>query len=87
MLAAPAAARIIGAEPAIIAGSGAELVVHALTEAGCQGEAAFQDLLPEARALALMAPHLAPTQPLRPLYLRAPDAKPQAGTSLPRIGP
>jgi len=87
LLAAPAAARQIGAKPVIIAGSGAELIVRALTAAGGQGEAAFPDLLPEARSLALMAPDLAPTQPLRPLYLRAPDARPQAGTSLPRIGP
>jgi tRNA threonylcarbamoyl adenosine modification protein YeaZ len=87
LLAAPAAARHIGAKPAIIAGSGAERVAHALTAAGGQGEAALPDLLPEARALALMAPDLAPTQPLLPLYLSAPDAKPQAGASLPRIGP
>jgi hypothetical protein len=42
------------------------------------------DLQPDARALAAIAADLVPDPPLRPLYLRPPDVKPQADRSLPR---
>jgi tRNA threonylcarbamoyladenosine biosynthesis protein TsaB len=87
LLAAPAAARRIGGEPAIIVGSGAVLVGQALAACGGQAETMLLDLLPSARALALLATELAPTHPLRPLYLRPPDVKPPADPSLLRASP
>ena len=42
------------------------------------------DLQPHARFLAMLAPDLTPLDPVKPLYLRAPDAKPQSQASLPR---
>lgn len=57
--------------------------------AAAQGHAAAcaaEDVLPDARVLATMAPGLeAVAGPLMPLYLRPPDAKPQDGRSLPRM--
>ena len=53
--------------------------------AGGQAEAALVDLQPHARAVAALAVALAPTRPLRPLYLRRPDAKLQGDKSLPRV--
>jgi hypothetical protein len=44
-------------------------------------------LLAVARWLALLAERLTPIHPVRPLYLRAPDAKPQDGHSLMRVSP
>jgi tRNA A37 threonylcarbamoyladenosine modification protein TsaB len=84
---AHAAARRIGVAPAIIVGSGAEPVVRALAAADGQAEARLPELLPAARSLALLATELAPIDPLRPLYLRLPDAKPQADPCLPRSTP
>jgi tRNA threonylcarbamoyl adenosine modification protein YeaZ len=69
---------------AIIVGSGAELVARAVGAAGGQAEAMLVDLQPDARALAAIAANLVPDPPLRPLYLRPPDVKPQADRSLPR---
>lgn len=44
------------------------------------------ETLPDARVLALIAGALEPIAgPLLPLYLRPPDAKPQDGTSMPRV--
>lgn len=45
---------------------------------------ALPDLQPDARDLAACARHLTPLDEARPLYLRAADAKPQAGKSLAR---
>ena len=81
------AARRIGVAPAIIVGSGAEAVVRALAAAGGQAEAMLPQLLPAARSLALLATDLAPIDPLRPLYLRPLDAKPQADPCHPRPTP
>lgn len=87
LLASEVAAHHIGARPAIVVGSGAELVAGAVRAAGGRAEAALAELQPDARALALLAADLAPTHPLRPLYLRPLDAKPQADHSLPRAAP
>jgi tRNA threonylcarbamoyladenosine biosynthesis protein TsaB len=76
LLTAAAAAQLIGRQPAIIVGSGAVLVGQALGACGGEAETMLPDLLPSARALALLATELAPTHPLRPLYLKPPDAKP-----------
>lgn len=76
------AARAIGAGGALVVGSAARAVA-ALVEDG-QVQAAMPDLQPHARVLAMLAPNLAPVSPLEPIYLRAPDAKPQGDKSLPR---
>jgi tRNA threonylcarbamoyladenosine biosynthesis protein TsaB len=67
----------------LVAGSGAARFVAAARAAGLDPIARFGDLEPDARYLTSFqeAPGLVP---LRPLYLRAPDAKPQDGKSLPR---
>jgi tRNA threonylcarbamoyladenosine biosynthesis protein TsaB len=81
------AAHQIGSRPTILVGSGASAVATALEAQGQQAEIAFPDLQPHAAALALMAPGLTPAKPLAPLYLRAPDARPQDDKSLPRAAP
>jgi tRNA threonylcarbamoyladenosine biosynthesis protein TsaB len=87
LLAADEAARRIGPRPATVVGSGAELVAAAVTAAGGQAEAVLLDLQPDARSLASLAADLVPVHPLRPLYLRPPDVRPQADRSLPRASP
>jgi tRNA threonylcarbamoyl adenosine modification protein YeaZ len=87
LLAADDAALCIGSRPAIVVGSGAASVADAVRAAGGQAEVAFADLQPDARSLVLLAADLAPAHPLRPLYLRPPDVRPQADRSLPRAAP
>jgi tRNA threonylcarbamoyladenosine biosynthesis protein TsaB len=88
MLVTPAqAARAIGPAPVLVLGSGAPAVAAAVAAAGREAEARLIDLEPHARALALAAHELAPLDPVKPLYLRAPDAKPQGDKSLPRALP
>jgi tRNA threonylcarbamoyladenosine biosynthesis protein TsaB len=82
LLSASAAAQHIGRTPVIIVGSGAALVADALGAYPGEAETMLLDLLPSARTLAVLATELAPTQPLRPLYLRAPDVKPPANPAL-----
>lgn len=68
----------------VVAGNGAALVSEAAA-VGASPEALLPGLQPDARVLAEMAfalPALA--TPLRPLYLRPPDAKPQLGKSVAR---
>lgn len=67
----------------LAAGSGASRLSSAAQAAGRSVVARFHDLEPDARFLTSFteAPGLGP---MRPLYLRAPDAKPQDGKSLPR---
>ena len=81
------AAHRIGPLPVIVVGSGAEPVATAIRASGGRAEATLVDLQPDARALASMAAELVPVRPLRPLYLRPPDVKPQADRSLPRAAP
>ena len=76
------AARVIGRQPVLIVGSGAAAVVAA---AEGYAEARLPDLQPHARSLAIMAPELAPVGRVTPIYLRQPDAKPQADKALPRM--
>ncbi len=75
------AAALVGSEPALIAGSGAGAVAIL---AGPRAEASLSDLQPHARMLAVIAPGLQPLEPVAPLYLREPDAKPSANPSLVR---
>lgn len=65
----------------IVVGPGASAV-----EAASSGRllATGGDLRPDVRVLAIAAPLLTPLAEPRPLYVRAADAKPQTGKSLPR---
>jgi tRNA threonylcarbamoyladenosine biosynthesis protein TsaB len=78
------AARTLGPDGAVVVGSGAAAVAAAAGEAGIAVDPRFPDLEPHARNLALMAGRLAPVSPVRPLYLRLPDARPQEGGTLAR---
>lgn len=76
-----AAAKMRDAALGAVVGSGGPLV----SASGDAIEAFQPDIQPDARVLASMAGALAPLkEPLRPLYLRPPDAKPQAGKSVAR---
>ncbi len=73
-------------EACIAVGSGASLLAKA---AGADGRviALMPDALPDAADLAAICADRAPeTGPLAPLYLRAPDAKPQDGFAVARLG-
>ncbi len=68
----------------VLAGGGAALVRRAVADPD-RVEAVLPDLQPDARVLAGMAMTRTPQhEPLHPLYLRAPDAKPQSGKAIPR---
>ena len=69
-----------------LAGSGAEAVRSAATAVGVQIMDCDAALEPDARALLEVAQTLAPLTTVMPLYIRPPDALPQAGKSLPRAG-
>lgn len=85
LLSVAAAARLGAPASLLVVGSAAEAVAAAAADAGRPARAALPDLLPAASMLARMAARLAPlTEPLRPLYLRPPDAKPQTGKSIAR---
>jgi tRNA threonylcarbamoyladenosine biosynthesis protein TsaB len=71
------AGRLGGDVPIVVAGSGAEAVAAAARREEREAVAELPDLQPDARHLVHMASTLpATTKPLRPLYLRAADAKP-----------
>jgi tRNA threonylcarbamoyl adenosine modification protein YeaZ len=71
--------RHVSANGLFVVGSGAASVASAAVAAGKDFVTAhFENLQPHARQLALMAPALSPTAAVKPLYLRPPDAKPQA---------
>jgi tRNA threonylcarbamoyladenosine biosynthesis protein TsaB len=80
----PQVAALVAPSPLLVLGSGAQLVAEAAHGIGRKVEARAPELLPDARDLATMAPVLPVRKPLIPVYLRAPDAKPQTGKSLPR---
>ena len=72
---------------ALVAGSGRVAVALEASRRGRELRGVFADLLPEAGDLAVIAANRLPQQrPVAPLYLRAPDAKPQADKSLARAG-
>lgn len=75
------AAAAIGPVPTLIVGSGATAIA---VLAHGRVETRLPDLQPHARYLAMMAPNLAPAEHVRPIYLRPPDAKPQADKAIPR---
>lgn len=71
---------------ALVAGSGAALVAPEAGRMGLAISAAMPYLLPDAAHLALLTCDMpAPDRPISPLYLRAPDAKPQEDKSLARV--
>jgi ribosomal-protein-alanine N-acetyltransferase len=74
------AAAMVGRRQAVIVGSGAVTVANSVADASGQVEVALVDLQPRARAVAALAVDLAPTGPVRPLYLRLPDARLPAAT-------
>ena len=84
LLAPEEASALIGGRPVVVVGSGARAIVGAIVAAGGKAEACLPDLQPHARSLALLAADLTPISPVRPLYLRPPDVKPQADKSLSR---
>jgi tRNA threonylcarbamoyladenosine biosynthesis protein TsaB len=67
--------------PLLCVGSAAEIVAEAARRSGRQAKARLPPLQPNARYLAALAPALEIRKPLRPLYLRAPDARPQVDMS------
>lgn len=74
------AAALLPRECGIAVGSGAEALSAAALPRGLQIDVLLPDLQPSAAALAELGFEAKETLPtLRPLYLRAPDAKPQAG--------
>jgi len=77
LLTAQEAARSVGRRGAVVVGTGAQAVAGLAKEAGGNAEARFPDLQPHAGKLARLAPRLAPIAPVRPLYLRPPDARAQ----------
>jgi tRNA threonylcarbamoyladenosine biosynthesis protein TsaB len=80
------AARLGSNGPLLIAGSGAAAVAEAAASEGRHAAACLPGLLPDASALARMAGELVPASAqLAPLYLRAPDAKAQAGKVIARV--
>lgn len=85
LLSVEAAAASLSAIPLLAVGSGAPLVGASAASAGRQIETACPEILPEARNSIVLATSALPlADPLRPLYLRPPDARPQDGKSLPR---
>jgi tRNA threonylcarbamoyladenosine biosynthesis protein TsaB len=79
------AARMLGAGPVIVTGSGAPMVAAEASIAGMKADVADVDVAPDIVWVARLGLLADPVQALpKPLYLRAPDAKPQVATRLPR---
>jgi len=80
------AALMGGSERIMFVGSAASAVAEAAIASGRPAEASLPDLLPDAVALAHIAAAGAPSdEPLVPLYLRPPDARPQEGKAIARV--
>lgn len=80
------AAVLGGSERIVFAGSAAAAVAEAAVAAGRPADACLSNLLPDAVALAHIAAAGAPSEePLLPLYLRPPDARPQEGKAIARV--
>jgi tRNA threonylcarbamoyladenosine biosynthesis protein TsaB len=84
MLTGQEAAAWIGRKPALLVGSAAPALAALVNQAGGDAEHRFPDLQPHARNLAVLAASLAPVSPVKPLYLRPPDVRPQEGAALAR---
>ena len=71
----------------LLVGSGATAIAQEAALRGHEFRTGFADLLPEAGDLAAIALNRLPEgRPVAPLYLRAPDAKPQMDKTLARVG-
>lgn len=81
LLDAVAAATEVAANNAVAIGPGAT----SFANLGVAVATAMEDAHPDAAVLAALAPALTPLADVRPLYLRAADAKPQVGKSLARV--
>lgn len=85
-----AAALLPSLETTLLAGSGAALMADTIrntdsAEGNCIPPHIMETVQPDAAVLCHMARELSPEgKPVSPLYLRAPDAKPQTGAALPR---
>lgn len=77
LLTAEAAAALAHAYDALVIGSGGPLVVEAAAAAGRTVATGQPAIEPHARFLAKLAADRTPADAVRPLYLRAPDVKPQ----------
>lgn len=76
------AAKVVG--DTVIAGSGVNLILAALPMSP-RVMVAHRDAAPSIAALCALAALALPSgEPVKPLYLRPPDAKPQAGAAIPR---
>lgn len=70
----------------VLAGSAARAVADAAAARNRSIDAMLEGLQPDAAALARMAAGLKPQSgPLRPLYLRSPDARPQCDKAVPHL--
>jgi tRNA threonylcarbamoyladenosine biosynthesis protein TsaB len=67
-----------------LVGPGATEVAAALQAAGLASPSTRPDVVPRADIFARSAKHLTPVSELRPIYLRAADARPQTGKALAR---
>lgn len=86
VLAVAQAAELGGERRLVVAGSAAGAVVAAARERGRNATAHLPDLMPNAAELAKLAVTAVPVGgPIRPLYLRPADAKPQTGKSIERV--
>ncbi|HRY08186.1 MAG TPA: tRNA (adenosine(37)-N6)-threonylcarbamoyltransferase complex dimerization subunit type 1 TsaB [Hyphomicrobiaceae bacterium] len=82
------AAKLGGAAPLVVAGSGAVAVAAAANAAGRRARAHLPGLLPDAVDLCRLAATMQPGgEAIKPLYLRPADAKPQTGKSIERATP
>lgn len=84
LLSIAAAAEIGDAQPVTFVGSAAVAIAAAATASGRSAQAALPELVPDAEALAIIGAALPVTEAPTPLYLRPPDAKPQAGKTAAR---
>lgn len=76
--AVPSAAKLLGCGPIVIAGSGAEQLAAEAARQGADATAILPDLLPDALDMLFPACEMPLSRTVKPLYLRAPDAKPPA---------
>ena len=76
--------RLLATGCALVAGSGGPLLAELAVARGRAIEPVLAKLEPDARSLAELADTLPLLDPDKPMYLRAPDAKPQTAKSLPR---
>jgi tRNA threonylcarbamoyladenosine biosynthesis protein TsaB len=86
LLSTEQAASLLPADTFVVVGSGGAAVAEAARAVGRRAEHMLPSLLPDARAVARLAVNASPSaEPLAPLYLRPPDAKPQTDKALARI--